>query len=107
MMISPETYYETTIKGKTPEEILKEIETLKADIAHQKEVMKDPFSEEALRMPSPSTIIKVERQYLKAAKEAYQKLVGDLPRALYLRIPVLIRTKSPENVSKSPQKKAR
>ena len=74
-MMSPETYYETRIKGKSPEEILKEIEALEADINHQKEIMKNPYSEEALTMPSPRTIAKVEKEYLKIAKKAYQELI--------------------------------
>ena len=74
MMMSPETYYETRIKDKTSEEILKEIETLEANIKHQKEIMKNPYSEEALTMPSPKTVAKVEKEYLKIAKKAYQEL---------------------------------
>ena len=77
MMMSPETYYETRIKGKSPEEILKEIETLEADIKHQKEILKNPYSEEALTMPSPKTIVKVDKEYLKIAKKAYREVTGE------------------------------
>ena len=72
MMMSPETYYETRIKGKSPEEILKEIESLETDIKYQKETMKNPHSEEAFTLPSPKTIAKVEKEYLKVAKKAYR-----------------------------------
>ena len=77
MMMSPETYYETNIKDKTSEEILKEIETLEADIKHQKEILKNPYSEEALTMPSPKTIVKVDKEYLKIAKKAYREVTGE------------------------------
>lgn len=77
MMMSPETYYEIRIKGKTLEEILKEIESLETDIKYQKEIMKKPYSEEALTTPSPKTIVKVEKEYLKFAKKAYQELSGE------------------------------
>ena len=78
MMMSPETYYETTIKGKPQKEALKEIEALEADIKHQKEIMKNPYSEEALTMPSPKTVVKVEKEYLKIAKKAHWELTGEL-----------------------------
>lgn len=74
MMMSPQTYYETTIKGNPQKEALKEIEALEADIKHQKEIMKNPYSEEALTMPSPKTIAKVEKEYLNIAKKAYREL---------------------------------
>ena len=74
MMMSPEIYYETRIKGKSLEEIQEEIETLEADIKHQKEIIKNTYSEKALTMPSPKTTAKVEKEYLKIAKKAYQDL---------------------------------
>ena len=43
MMISPESYYEIALKGKTPQEIMKEIRSLKKEINRLKRALEDPW----------------------------------------------------------------
>lgn len=42
MMISPESYYEMNLKGKTAEQIMSAIRGLKNEIGHLKNVMEHP-----------------------------------------------------------------
>ena len=77
MMISPEVYYEESLKGKSEAEILQEISSLKEEISRLKQVLKnDAFSPEALMKPSPMTRIKCSREYLKMAKMALEEVRG-------------------------------
>ena len=77
MMISPETYYEEYLKGKSPSAILQQISLLKKDIGRLKEVMEsDENSPEAMIMPSPLTKIKCNREYLELAKLALKEAGG-------------------------------
>ena len=72
MMISPETYYEEYLQGKSKFAILQEISLLKREIDRLKEVMEsDENSPEAMIMPSPLTRIKCSREYLEMAKLAF------------------------------------
>lgn len=74
MMISPEGYYEESLKGKSEAEILQEISSLKEEISRLKQVLEsDEFSPEALMKPSPMTRIKCSREYLKMAKMALEE----------------------------------
>ena len=42
MMISPESYYEMNLQGKTAEQIMSSIRGLKNEIGHLKNVMEHP-----------------------------------------------------------------
>ena len=65
MMISPETYYEEYLQGKSQSVILQQISLLKKEIDRLKEVMEsDENSPEAMIMPSLLTRIKCNREYL-------------------------------------------
>ena len=74
MMISPETYYEEYLQGKSQSVILQQISLLKKEIDRLKEVMEsDENSPEAMVMPSPLTRIKCNREYLEMAKLALEE----------------------------------
>lgn len=56
MMISQEGYYEEYQKGKTKEQIMTAIRSLKQEIGHLKIVMEHPYyGSEAVMHPSEST----------------------------------------------------
>ena len=77
MMISPETYYEEYLQGKSQSVILQQISLLKKEIDRLKEVMEsDENSPEAMIMPSPLTRIKCNREYLEMAKLALEEAGG-------------------------------
>ena len=72
MMISPETYYEEYLKGKTPEEILKAIRSLKREIARLKNIAEQPdFG--CIIYPSESVRISCSQDYLERAKLALKE----------------------------------
>ncbi len=76
-MISPETYYEENLKGKSADEIMVCIEDLKQEIDDLKATMGDP--EYALQphiMPDESTQLSCAREYLDRAKEALEEAGG-------------------------------
>lgn len=77
MMISPETYYEMELKGKSQQEILKKIRSLKREINKLKKLIEeyDP-SPDAFIMPDGLTRIKCNRGYLKKAIQAYEDAGG-------------------------------
>ena len=78
MMISPETYYEDNLKGKSAGEILREIQSLKREINRLRKIAEsnDMLSEKMIE-PSPLTRIKVNREYLERAKIAYAEVGGE------------------------------
>ena len=77
MMISPETYYEEYLQGKSQSAILQQISLLKQEIGRLKEVMESvENSPEAMIMPSPLTRIKCNREYLEMAKLALEEAGG-------------------------------
>ena len=77
MMISPETYYEEYLQGKSQSIILQQISLLKKEIDRLKEVMEsDENSPESMVMPSPLTRIKCNREYLEMAKLALEETGG-------------------------------
>ena len=77
MMISPETYYEEYLQGKSKFAILQQISLLKKEIDRLKDVMEsDENSPEAMVMPSPLTRIKCNREYLEMAKLALEEAGG-------------------------------
>lgn len=72
MMLSPEAYYEMTLKGKSKEEIEKEIQSLKETIEQMKKDIK--AGKPDLFMPSRKTRLSMEKEYLKYAQKAYREL---------------------------------
>ena len=76
MMISPETYYEEYLKGKTPEEILKAIRSLKREIARLKNIAEQPDFGCAI-YPSESVRISCSQDYLERAKLALKESGGE------------------------------
>ena len=72
MMISPETYYEEYLKGKTPEEILKAIRRLKREIARLKNIAEHPDYVCEMH-PSESVRIFCSYDYLERAKLALKE----------------------------------
>lgn len=77
MMISPETYYEIELKGKSQQEILKAIRSLRREISNLKKELEDRSQEpKVMMMPSPLTRIKCSRDYLEIAKRAYAEAGG-------------------------------
>ena len=72
MMVSPEWYYEDKLKGKTAEQIKKEIRSLKRKIGHLKKVVADPrnYIEEWCICPDPQVQLEMHSLYLERAIEA-------------------------------------
>ena len=79
MMLSPESYYELNLKGKSADEIWSEIDQLKKHMSHLKDQLENPARrrEALLVHPSPSTRIFCERLYLQRAIQALEEL-GEL-----------------------------
>ena len=77
-MISPETFYEMNLKGKTPEQIMTVIRGLKREIGRLKNIMEHPdYSTKTIIMcPTESTQISLSRWYLERAKLALQETGG-------------------------------
>ncbi len=77
MMISPESYYEEYLKGKTKEEIMTAIRGLKQEIGHLKNSMEKPYDGmKTVIHPSEDTCIYWSREYLDIAKQAYVEAGG-------------------------------
>lgn len=77
LKISPETYYRENIEGKTEEEIIELIESLRQSISDLKFIMEDPDYDLALKPKSKEKReIFFSRQYLKQAKHALRKMGG-------------------------------
>ncbi len=71
MMIGPEGFYESEIKGKDHDGILRVIGRLKREIAALKRTMEHPdYGTEGIIHPSESTRLWCTRLYLERAKEA-------------------------------------
>jgi hypothetical protein len=73
MMISPEGYYELSLKGKNADEILSEIKKLKRHIAKLKRIVENP-EYKSLMCPNESVQISCSREYLERAKETLVEL---------------------------------
>ena len=77
MMISPESYYEEYLKGKTKEEIMTVIRGLKQEIGHLKNSMENPYDGmKTVIHPSEDTRIYWSREYLDIAKQVYAEAGG-------------------------------
>ena len=77
MMISPETYYEFELKGKTAAEIEKEIQSLRKTISDLKYRMEDPAYKPSMVCPSDDTVLYWTREYLAKAKHALLEAGGE------------------------------
>ena len=77
MMISPESYYEFELKGKTEEEIMKSIRGLKREMGRLKNIMEHPdYANGPIIHPSESTQLYWTREYLERAKSALKESGG-------------------------------
>lgn len=77
MMISPESYYEEYLSGKTKEQIMSAIRGLKQEIGHLKNTMESPnYGQEEIMHPSEDTRLHWTREYLERAKQAYAEAGG-------------------------------
>lgn len=77
MMISPESYYEEYLKGKTKEQIMTAIRGLKQEIGRLKNSMENPDNNvRPIMHPSEDVRIHWTREYLERAKQAYAEAGG-------------------------------
>lgn len=77
MMISPESYYEEFLKGKTKEQIMTAIRGHKQEIGRLKNSMENPHGGiKTVMHPSEDTRLHWNREYLERAKEAYAEAGG-------------------------------
>ena len=77
MMISPEAYYEISLRGKSQSEILEEINELQEEINRLKQILKQSNKKaEAVILPSPQTKLECYREYLERAKQALEEAGG-------------------------------
>jgi len=74
MMISPNSFYEDNLKGKTKEEVLSVIKGLKRDITS---LNKDLFKPKINIFPNPAVIIDFDKEYLALAIKTYTELGGN------------------------------
>ena len=96
MMISPETFYENEIKGKTPEQIMSVVRSLKREISKQKKDLENDTFDKNIICPSPATRISCSREYLKIAIEAlgeqYTPTRGEIKAAEFQKkIPAIVK----------------
>ena len=73
--MSPDTYYEFELKGRSKTHILKEIRSLRKNIKNQKEIIEySRIKPTQWTAPSPFVGIEMNRLYLKEAKKALEEL---------------------------------
>lgn len=79
MMISLESFYEFELKGKTPEQIMTVIRSLKRKIGRLKNIVENPNygTSEWVMRPSERTQISMNREYLAEAKRALVEAGGE------------------------------
>lgn len=77
MMMSPESFYEYYLKGKTTEQIMTCIRRLKREIGHCKKQLECPLSNEMMVDPGPDVVLWATRLYLERAKQALQEAGGE------------------------------
>ena len=79
MMICPETFYEMRLKGKTKEEIVTVIRSLKREITKLKNTIEHPdykYREWAIQ-PGEDVQLYMNREYLERAIKAYEETGGE------------------------------
>ena len=81
MMISPETYYEMNLKGKSQEEIMKKIRSLKIQIGQLMRSIENTDDMVLEVFPSRLTRLKCDRDYLERAIRAYEEAGGEYVRS--------------------------
>lgn len=75
MMICPETFYEMNLKGKTAEQIMTVIRSLKQEIGRLKNIVEHP-NYVCTMLPSECARISCSRDYLGRAKQALEEVGG-------------------------------
>ena len=70
MMVDPEWYCEEKLKGKTVEEIKKEIRSLRRKIRQLQKEVDNPESDGWMICPSPEVQLEMHRLYLQEAMKA-------------------------------------
>ena len=75
MMVSPEWFYEERIKGKSAEQIKKEIRSLRGTISHLRKAVANPGDyKEAWRIrPAPKVQLQMHILYLQKAEQALRE----------------------------------
>ena len=81
MMINPETYYAMNLKGKSQEEIMKKIRSLKIQIGQLKRSIENTDDMVLEVFPSRLTRLKCDRDYLERAIQAYEEAGGEYVRS--------------------------
>ena len=81
MMISPETYYEMNLQGKSPKEIMKKIRSLKIQIGQLKRSIEKTDDIVCEVFPGRLTRLKCDRDYLERAIQAYEEAGGEYVRS--------------------------
>ncbi len=76
MMISPEVYYEMFLKGRSEQELLKEMRSLRTEIAYLKNYLEKHPDEPEVMYPTRLTRLKCSREYYECAKQAYEESYG-------------------------------
>lgn len=79
MMISPETFYEEKLKGKTAAEMMTVVRGLKREIGRLKNIMEHPDYQdrEMVIHPGEDVQISCNRDYLERAKQALAEVGGE------------------------------
>ena len=81
MMISPERYYEMNLKGKSQEEIMKKIRSLKIKIGQLKRSIENADDIVCEVFPGRLTRLKCNRDYLERAIQVYEEAGGEYVRS--------------------------
>lgn len=81
MMISPETYYEMNLQGKSPKEIMKKIRSLKIQIGQLKRSIENADDIVCEVFPGRLTRLKCNRDYLERAIQACEEAGGEYVRS--------------------------
>ena len=81
MMISPERYYEMNLKGKSQEEIMKKIRSLKIQIGQLKRSIENADDIVCEVFSGRLTRLKCNRDYLERAIQAYEEAGGEYVRS--------------------------
>ena len=81
MTISPETYYEMNMQGKSPKEIMEKIRSLKIQIGLLKRSIENADDIVCEVFPGRLTRLKCDRDYLERAIQAYEETGGEYVRS--------------------------
>lgn len=81
MTISPETYYEMNMQGKSPKEIMEKIRSLKMQIGQLKRRIEKTDDMVLEVFPGRLTRLKCDRDYLERAIQAYEEAGGEYVRS--------------------------